>query len=571
MKTHKYFMFGCCLLLLSTTVSCELGLDLYSKDVISEPVYFTTKEDFKSYANSFYYGLPSFNSDDDMSDITKPSGFNNVSNSSYIAGPSDGTWDGAYSAIRYINYGLERCATAPEELKESIKVYEAEMKFFRAYQYFNLLKRFGGVPLIEKTLNLDDELLYGPRDTRETIASFIKKNLDEAIPELPLESEISGDDKGRISRGAAQGLKARFSLFEGTWRKYHGLQGGEAFLDDAISASKSVIESEQYQLWNHKAELGDLAYKFFYTLSKTKANPAGLTKTDNKETILAQRYDEDLRESPRNEHSGSLCPTRKLADMYLDKNGLPITHANSVFKGYQTLTSEYEDRDPRMDIFFLKPGERFWLFSQPMYNADWNNLDDPNRGIVYNVEFGFWTQTGYRNVKFEAEITFPLGNDWSIIRLTEVMLIYAEALMEKNGQITDTELNLSINKLRDRVGMPHLTNSFVTTNGLSMLEEIRRERTIELSMEGFRFDDLRRWKTAEIELNQPLRGIKYKGTQYETDGRWNNIGYEVDAEGFIILEKASDRKFNPAKHYLFPLPTRQILLNPALEQNPEWK
>lgn len=571
MKTHKYFMFGCCLLLLSTTVSCELGLDLYSKDVISEPVYFTTKEDFKSYANSFYYGLPSFNSDDDMSDITKPSGFNNVSNSSYIAGPSDGTWDGAYSAIRYINYGLERCATAPEELKESIKVYEAEMKFFRAYQYFNLLKRFGGVPLIEKTLNLDDELLYGPRDTRETIASFIKKNLDEAIPELPLESEISGDDKGRISRGAAQGLKARFSLFEGTWRKYHGLQGGEAFLDDAISASKSVIESEQYQLWDHKAELGDLAYKFFYTLSKTKANPAGLTKTDNKETILAQRYDEDLRESPRNEHSGSLCPTRKLADMYLDKNGLPITHANSVFKGYQTLTSEYEDRDPRMDIFFLKPGERFWLFSQPMYNADWNNLDDPNRGIVYNVEFGFWTQTGYRNVKFEAEITFPLGNDWSIIRLTEVMLIYAEALMEKNGQITDTELNLSINKLRDRVGMPHLTNSFVTTNGLSMLEEIRRERTIELSMEGFRFDDLRRWKTAEIELNQPLRGIKYKGTQYETDGRWNNIGYEVDAEGFIILEKASDRKFNPAKHYLFPLPTRQILLNPALEQNPEWK
>lgn len=571
MKTHKYFMFGCCLLLLSTTVSCELGLDLYSKDVISEPVYFTTKEDFKSYANSFYYGLPSFNSDDDMSDITKPSGFNNVSNSSYIAGPSDGTWDGAYSAIRYINYGLERCATAPEELKESIKVYEAEMKFFRAYQYFNLLKRFGGVPLIEKTLNLDDELLYGPRDTRETIASFIKKNLDEAIPELPLESEISSDDKGRISRGAAQGLKARFSLFEGTWRKYHGLQGGEAFLDDAISASKSVIESEQYQLWDHKAELGDLSYKFFYTLSKTKANPAGLTKTDNKETILAQRYDEDLRESPRNEHSGSLCPTRKLADMYLDKNGLPITHANSVFKGYQTLTSEYEDRDPRMDIFFLKPGERFWLFSQPMYNADWNNLDDPNRGIVYNVEFGFWTQTGYRNVKFEAEITFPLGNDWPIIRLTEVMLIYAEALMEKNGQITDTELNLSINKLRDRVGMPHLTNSFVTTNGLSMLEEIRRERTIELSMEGFRFDDLRRWKTAEIELNQPLRGIKYKGTQYETDGRWNNIGYEVDAEGFIILEKASDRKFNPAKHYLFPLPTRQILLNPALEQNSEWK
>lgn len=572
MKTRKYIMIGCCALLLGSTVSCEKGLDLHSRDTISEPVYFTTVQDFKRYANQFYYGLPSFNGDDDMSDITKPSGFNNVSNSTYIAGTVDGTWDGAYSAIRYLNYGLERCANAPEGIKGDIKVYEAEMKFFRAYQYFNLLKRFGGVPLIEKTLTLDDkDLLYGPRDSRETIATFIKKNLDEAIPDLPLESQIANDDKGRISRGAALAMKARFSLFEGTWRKYHGLQGGEAFLDDAIASSKAVIESNEYELWDHRKELGNLAYKYFFTLSKIKANPAGLTKADNKETILAQRYDEDIRESPRWEHSGNLCPTRKLADMYLDKNGLPINNPKSVFKGYQTLTSEYQDRDPRMDIFFLKPGERFWLFSQPMYNADWNNLSNPNKGIVYNVEFGFWTQTGYRNVKFEAEITFPLGNDWPIIRLTEVMLIYAEALFEKNAHISDADLNISINKLRDRVGMPHLTNDFVTNNGLNMLEEIRRERTVELSMEGYRFDDLRRWKTAEVELNQPLRGIKYKGTEYETDGRWNNIGYEVDAEGFIILEKAENRKFNAKKHYLFPLPTRQILLNPQLEQNPEWK
>ncbi len=482
MKTHKYILAGCCLLLLGATASCEKDLDLYSQDVISEPVYFASAEDFKRYANQFYYGLPTFNADDDMSDITKPTGFNNVSNSSYIAGTTDGTWDGAYSAIRYINYGLERCATAPDELKNDIKVYEAEMKFFRAYQYFNLLKRFGGVPLIEKTLTLEDkDLLYGPRDSRETIAAFIKKNLDEAIPELPLESAISADDKGRISKGAAEAMKARFSLFEGTWRKYHGLQGADAFLDDAISAAKNVINSNEYELWDHRAELGDWSYKYFFTLSKIKSNPAGLTKADNKETILAQRYDEDLRESPRYEHSGTLCPTKKLADMYLDKNGLPITHPNSVFKGYQKITSEYEDRDPRMDIFFVKPGERFWLFSQPMYNPDWSNPDDPNRGIVYNVDFGFWTQTGYRNVKLEAEVSFPLGCDWPIIRYTEVLLIYAEALFEKNGNISDSDLDISINKLRDRVGMPHLTNTFVTANGLNMKEEIRRERTIELS------------------------------------------------------------------------------------------
>ena len=560
MKTHQYIIIGAASLLLGTAfTSCEKDLDLVSPDAVTEPMYFKSADDFKQYANQFYAGMSTFNSDDDMSDITKPSGYNNVSNST------------AYSALRGINYGLERCAAAPEELKESIKAYEAEMKFFRAYQYFNLLKRFGGVPIIEKSLTLaDEELLYGPRDSREDVAAFIKKNLDEAIPNLPLESEIATDDKGRISRGGALALKARFSLFEGTWRKFHGLGGEAEYLDDAISASKAIIDSREYELWDHRDVLGDLSYKYYFTLAKTQSNPAGFTKNDNKETIIAQRYDETLREAPRPEHSGSLCPTKKLADMYLDINGLPITHPQSVFHGYQTLTSEYEDRDPRMDCFFIKPGEKFWLFSQPMYNIDWNNMDDPNRGIVYEANFGFWTQTGYRSNKFEAEVSFPLGYDWPVIRLSEVLLIYAEAVFEKNGAISDADLDISINALRDRVGMPHLTNNFVTTYGLDMREEIRRERTVELCLEGYRLDDLRRWKTAETELNEALRGIKYAGTEYETDGRWDNIGYPVDAEGFLVLEAAENRKFDPKKHYLFPLPTRQLLLNPQLEQNPNW-
>jgi hypothetical protein len=571
MKLHTYIQMGCCLLLLGATASCEQGLDLYSEDVISEPVYFASAGDFQRYANQFYSGLPSFNADDDMSDITKPSGFNNVSNSTYIAGTGDGTWDGAYSMIRYLNYGLDRCASAPENLQSDIKVYEAEMKFFRGFQYFALLKRFGGVPLIEKVLSLGDtDLLYGPRDSRETIADFILKNFNEAIPALPLESQIAPNDKGRISKGAAEAMKARFCLFEGTWRKFHGLQGGDAFLDEAISASRSILNSNEYELWDHRAELGDDSYRYFFTLAKTKSNPAGFTKVDNKEAILVQRYDENTRESPRYEHSGTLCPTKKLADMFLDNTGLPITNPKSVFEGYKTLLSEYQNRDPRMTTCFIKPEEKFFLFSQPMYNPDWNNLNDPNRGILYEVNMGFWTQTGYRDRKLEAEVSFPLGMDWYIIRLAEVMLIYAEATYEKAGSISDADLNMSINKLRDRVGMPHLTNAFVTDNGLNMREEIRRERTVELSLEGYRFDDLRRWKTAETELNQPLRGIVYKDTEYETDGRWDNIGYSVDAEGAIILEAASNRKFDPNKHYLFPLPTRQILLNPQLEQNPGW-
>ncbi len=572
MKTYSYIYFIVCVLLNGLTlVSCEKGLDLYSRDVISEPVYFKTEDNFKMYVNQFYYGLPSFNADDDMADITKPSGFNSVSNSSYIAGTTDAVWNASYSSIRYINYGLDRCASASPEIKDQVKVYEAELKFFRAFHYFNLLKRFGGIPLIDKTLQLSDlDLLYGPRDSRETIAAFIKKNLDDAILNLPLESKISNSNKGRISKGAALALKARFSLFEGTLRKYHGLQGGAVFIDDAVIAAKEVIDSKEYILWDNRDKLGKLAYKYFFTLSKLKSNPVSMTKVDNKETILANRYDQDIREAPRRDNITSLCPTRKLADMYLDITGLPINHPKSVFKGYQTILSEYEDRDPRMDIFFVKPGERYWSFSQPMYNIDWNNLDNPNKGIVYDVRFGFWTQTGYKNVKGEAEISFPLGNDWPVLRYTEILLTYAEALFEKNAKISDSELDLTINLLRDRVGMPHLTNAFAAAAGLNILEEIRRERTIELSLEGYRFDDLRRWKTAEFELNQPLRGIKFKGTQYQTDSRWSNLKYELDSEGFIILEQASKRIFDPMKHYLFPLPTRQILLNPNLIQNPNW-
>ena len=118
--------------------------------------------------------------------------------------------------------------------------------------------------------------------------------------------------------------------------------------------------------------------------------------------------------------------------------------------------------------------------------------------------------------------------------------------------------------------MPALTNAFVAANGLDMLTEIRRERTVELFAEGFRYDDLRRWKTAEIELPQPILGIRYSGTQYETDSRWADLSPAVDTDGFFIVQDAGVRQFDPAKHYLFPLPLNEIAQNDALRQNDGW-
>ncbi len=131
-------------------------------------------------------------------------------------------------------------------------------------------------------------------------------------------------------------------------------------------------------------------------------------------------------------------------------------------------------------------------------------------------------------------------------------------------------------KLTQEALARELNVSFATVNKWEndktkqRIAEIRRERTIELSLEGYRLDDLRRWKTAEVELKEPLRGVKFQGTEYETNPLWENVKYDYDSEGCILLEASSKRNFEQ-KHYLFPLPTRQILLNPALEQNPGWK
>ncbi|MCC8425006.1 RagB/SusD family nutrient uptake outer membrane protein [Mucilaginibacter sp. UR6-11] len=205
--------------------------------------------------------------------------------------------------------------------------------------------------------------------------------------------------------------------------------------------------------------------------------------------------------------------------------------------------------------------------------ANWPNSPQRN----YN--------TGYILYKYMSED--PLANnsgrqgdnslfdyDRHLIRYAEVLLNYAEALYEKNGAVSDNDLDLSINKLRDRVGMPHLTNAFVTANNLNLQTEIRRERTVELALEGFRYDDLRRWKTAETELPQDIKGIKITGTDWATRTPYNDPSYaaKVDANGFLIAERS--RKFDPAKDYLQPLPTKEVAFYQAnghkLEQNPGW-
>jgi starch-binding outer membrane protein, SusD/RagB family len=347
-------------------------------------------------------------------------------------------------------------------------------------------------------------------------------------------------------------LKARASLYQGTWAKYHGEGDAAKYLTAAIDASEKMIASNEYALYTDK---GADSYKYLFILQGD----------DSKEVILAKRYyaNRATHNWTRELWFNFMVPTKNLADQYLAKDGLPITKS-PLFQGYNTLTSEFKDRDPRMSMTFIEPGSSIF-FEGGIWQPTFPGFSGSNA-----------TRTGYMLRKFLDETLdaaqFKGEYDFKEFRYAEVLLILAEALYEKNGSISDADLDRTINKIRSRVNMPALTNAHVSTNGLNMLDEIRRERTVELAFEGFRRDDLRRWKLAETVLPQALRGVKFVGTEYQAKYPDLQVGtdIQVDANGFIIAEPASARSFLP-KHYLDPIPLQQIQLSHGtLVQNTGW-
>jgi len=158
--------------------------------------------------------------------------------------------------------------------------------------------------------------------------------------------------------------------------------------------------------------------------------------------------------------------------------------------------------------------------------------------------------------------------DGVIIRYAEVLLNYAEAKYELNGSISDADLDLSINLLRTRGKIAKLSNAFVNSNGLTMRDEIRRERRVELAAEGFRYWDLIRWKAAETELIKPVLGNYFFKNEFFPSGAVTAV--KLTSDNYLLLQEASFRRFNPARDYLWPFPINEIALNPSLKQNPNW-
>ena len=545
-------------ILLSTLslVSCKKDfLDRQPLDELVDATFYTNEETLQLAVNGTYAYIKGKNTVDmeNMGDNTLNSSFGDqylrIGSGNYANDHStlNTEWATDYDGIRRCNAFLENYqkATGRETVKESMA---AEVRFTRAYLYFYLTQFFGDVQLITKTLLTTDPEVYGTRNKKSEVVDFILKELDEVAVKLP--HTQTGVNLGRVTKGAALALKARVALYN---QKY----------DVAEQAAKSVMDLNIYQLYTTGTPA--TAYNDFFTYKGKLKNGT------NKETILARLYSEEAlsyhnmsREAQVPDQASRWNPTKSLVDAYLCSDGLPInksplykeTHYDSIFK----------NRDPRMTQTILQPGAA-WGGRQDGRNlsstATWGTFMVPK--WLSNKQ-GSVTITGFYFTKYVELSTVALvgrdENDIHLIRFPEVLLTYAEARLEQ-GTLTQADIDLTINKIRQRVGMRPMKLTELAANGLDLRTEVRRERRVEMAMEGQRYFDILRWKQGNL-LAQDIKGMK-KSLAFRPSDVAN---LPADPQGYIIVN--SGRTFTDPKNYLWPISLTQFQRNPNLGQNSGW-
>lgn len=573
--------------------SCDL-LDTEPLSQISPSAYFKTETDLQLFSNSFYNNLLEKSPYNKQSDLYVLQNLSNeiIGGNKRTVPNEGGGWD--WSDLRKMNTLLEYAHQCEDE-KAVIK-YTALTRFFRAFFYFDKVKRFGDVPWYDKQLGSDDPDLYKPRDSRELIMTKMIEDIDYAIENLP-----SAVSTFRVNKWTALALKARFCLYEGTFRKYHDLkiEGNNYtyYLEQSAAAAKELIDNSPYKLYT----TGNPEKDYLNLFAQEDASP--------EEYILAIKFDYGLAiHHNATAHTvvatqGRPGLTRKMVNAYLKKDGTPFTDQT----GWQEMSfvDEVKDRDPRLAQSIRTPGYT---------RIGTTKVLAPDLGV---------TVTGYQPVKFVQDPKASGGNvdrndrstcDLPVFRYAEVLLNYAEAKAEL-GTLDQNDLAISINKIRARVGMPDINMQkangnpdwylsspeygFTNVSGANkgVILEIRRERAIELTQEDFRFDDLVRWKAGYC-IDQGIHGMYFKqpgeydltgdgvvdlilyekGTSKPTGGDGVQvfmIGEEIilseGNKGYISYHKNIARtKFSEVRDYLYPIPINERSLNPNLTQNPGW-
>lgn len=574
--------------------ACDSLLDKEPLDRVTQFDYFKTRSDLELFSNPFYDNLLDKTPYDEQNDLLVQMTLSDVlyGGDKRTVPNTGGGW--SWGNLRRINTLLEYVDQCED--KKAVTEYTALAKFFRAAFYFDKVKRFGDVPWYEVQLGSADEALYKPRDSRELIMTNMIKDIDEAINSGGLTEDIS---TYRVNKWAALALKARFCLFEGTYRKYHGinLEGHDYtyYLEEAAKAAKTIIDEGPYKLYSTKNPDKDYMMLFAQENASTE------------EYILAIRNSYEA-QVYHNATAYTLLPTqgrpgytRKFINMYLMKDGKAFTDKFKTEWQTMPFTEEVKDRDPRLAQSIRTPGYK---------RIGAKRVQGPDLGV---------TITGYQPIKFVQDTTASGGQidrndrstcDMPVFRYAEVLLNYAEAKAEL-GEMDAAVWDQTIAPLRSRAGVtsvipakadPYMEAYFLNTVTDKWILEVRRERGIELCLEmGLRWDDDMRWHMGDLLTsdNNPWTGIYIGSTSYtydytglSTDDNGDpvpdfyirpgedtehsiaisntgaNQTFSLNDEGNIVWEY---RRVWSEKKYLRPIPLTAITRNPNLEQNALWK
>lgn len=597
MKMKKY------LIMIAAAALAFASCDMLDKKPLSEmspESYFKTEQDLQLFSNTFYNNLLPKSPYGYQSDhYVKQTMSDELHGGSYRIVPASGSgW--SWGDLRKMNTLLAYIDNCEDE--EAIVEYTALTKFFRAYFYYEKVKRFGDVPWIDVELGSADEALWNPRDNREVVMQHMLEDINYAIENLP-----ASTSQFRVNKYTALALKAQFCLFEGTFRKYHAgettlktLPADAAdyqfYLREAADAAKQIMDSGKYTLYSTGKPATD--YRDMFALEDCESN---------KEYIFAIKFDYSLAIFHNStayglaSSQGRIGATRKFIDSYLMKDGSRFTDK----PGYESLefAAQVADRDPRLAQSFRTIGYT---------RIDGNDVLAPDLSSCC---------TGYQTIKWVMSAKANGGdsdrvdrstNDLPVYRLGEILLIYAEAKAEL-GELTQDDLNISINLLRKRVGMPSLTmgvtadpyltnektgytnSKLLASSQLALILEVRRERAVELAQEGNnRWYDLVRWREGKC-VDQPFYGIYFPGPgEYDIndDGKLDYCLYEGDVKpdskatsllkigseillsggsyGYVEPHKGETHSFNEARDYFYPIPINERSLNPNLTQNDGW-
>ena len=584
-----------------STLAVGLGLVMTSCDVtnlapwdsLTDASYWRTTTDLELYANGLYGNLPGPSiSGDNNSDLMLTQSPSQLLFDEYTISNAPTDW--GWGSIRNCNYFMEHYGTVEGDQNE-INQYVGEVRFIRALLYYSKIQTTGDVPYYDYVLDSNDEGLYAARDPRNYV-------LGKVIEDLQYAAQWCIDDKGasgRITCDAAKQQLARVCLYFGTYMKYHNEAenngyGSQNLLQMAAQYSQELISSGKYEIVKGQNSFGTTnfeGYPLYYQNQFVQESLQG-----NKEAVLPRYYADNvvMHELGRQAGTGGgsgLGLSKAAIEMYLMDNGMPIYNENSGYKGDNTIFDEVEGRDPRLWQTIANDYRPNWTVNAAGENTwrwDYSATVNPTAGL-----------TGYACEKFHSSdqnqwIAQHSYFDWFIYRYAEVLLINAEANAEL-GTCTQTVLDNTINKLRDRVDMPHLTTAPVVDArpldyGYSidpLLYEIRRERAVELINEGFRLGDIKRWNATQL-LANPLTMLgcvvspemeaffaKDENGQVEFGGDAHPV-YEYNGKKYLQIYQSTYMNSTSRvwssndRRWLYPIPNAQIVLNPNLTQNPGW-